>query len=630
MSKLLTRSIFTIILLMGLSACGGGGGLSGDDDSGGTGGNADTDTDTGAVIETFVFKLGSYSGLNFTDETLDVGVTSLSAGGSTSVSAYLVDENNIPVTSSSTTQMTFTSTCASQGTASITSPVTITDGRATATYQASGCIGTDTITVRAIVITEITDDQVTAYETLTATGTISVAGSAVGSIAFISATPEIIALSGTGGAGRSETSTIIFKVLNEAGGAVANADIVFSLNSMIGGLSINPTEATTDQEGIVQTIVSSGSVPTSVRVTATVTSTAISTQSDQLTIESGAPDQDSFSISASILNPQSWETDGVPITFTARLADHFNNPAPDGTAVSFITEGGAIIGSCSTTDGACTTTWTSQDPRPANGRVTILAYAIGEESFTDVNGDGKFGLYDSDSDGTADTLEPFTDLSEAWRDDDEDNCRDIASASTCTAGDTTTIEEFLDFGGGANGIPNGIFDTPNSSTADGTPEGDGIYNGALCGDTSCADAPKSLHVRKPIVLVMSGATPVYTNTSISATSNGCILVTENTPATVTFTITDERLQQMPRGTRVTATSSGSLIKHTLLSGFTAWPNTNSAGVATFTAQINGTLDDESTGWFQVKIETPGPDQNYNATGDGTEATFSTCIILEKN
>src|SRR5690606_28291881 len=90
----------------------------------------------------------------------------------------------------------------------------------------------------------------------------------------------------------------------------------------------------------------------------------ISTQSDKLTITTGIPDYDSFSLSAEQLNPEAWNVDGVAVQVTARLADRFNNPVPDGTAVAFNIEGASIGSECTTTAGACSVTWVSQDPRP--------------------------------------------------------------------------------------------------------------------------------------------------------------------------------------------------------------------------------------------------------------------------
>ncbi|MFW8341613.1 hypothetical protein ACOICY_29205, partial [Klebsiella pneumoniae] len=72
------------------------------------------------------------------------------------------------------------------------------------------------------------------------------------------------------------------------------------------------------------------------------TSPLISSQSSVLVISTGKPDQDSFSLSAETLNAEGWDVDGTAVKVTARLADAFNNPVPDGTAVYFTTEGGAI------------------------------------------------------------------------------------------------------------------------------------------------------------------------------------------------------------------------------------------------------------------------------------------------
>ena len=85
---------------------------------------------------------------------------------------------------------------------------------------------------------------------------------------------------------------------------------------------------------------------TPVRVTATIrgTSPAVTSTSDQLVISTGIPDQNSFSLSTSIFNVEGANFDGCPSnigsTVSVCLGDHFNNPVPDGTAVSFTAEGG--------------------------------------------------------------------------------------------------------------------------------------------------------------------------------------------------------------------------------------------------------------------------------------------------
>jgi hypothetical protein len=242
----------------------------------------------------------------------------------------------------------------------------------------------------------------------------------LGSIEFVSATPDFIVLQGTGGTGRSETSVVTFQVKGTDGSPMVGQSVDFALNTEIGGLSLASTTAKTNADGKVSTVVRAGTIPTSVRVTATVTGTSasgatisINTQSDMLTLSTGIPDQNSFSLSISKFNPEAWNFDGEEVDVIARLADHFNNPVPDGTTVYFTAEGGSIQPSCQTKDGACSVKWISQKPRPSDHRVTILATAIGNESFVDKDSDGRYTnadgepYIDSNDNNIAD--EPFTD-----------------------------------------------------------------------------------------------------------------------------------------------------------------------------------------------------------------------------
>jgi len=73
--------------------------------------------------------------------------------------------------------------------------------------------------------------------------------------------------------------------------------------------------------------------------------------------------------------------------------------------------------------------FSSQSPRVGDHRYTILATAIGEESFTDLNGNGQY-----------DAGEPFGDIAEPFLDNDENGTRNPLA------------EPFVDFNG------NGSFD----------------------------------------------------------------------------------------------------------------------------------------------------------------------------
>ena len=187
-------------------------------------------------------------------------------------------------------------------------------------------------------------------------------------------------------------------MLDTNGNPVNNQEVDFALSTQTGGITLIPSRASTNNLGLVQTVVNSGTVSTTVRVEATVVDSepTISSQSSVLVVSTGIPDQDSFSLSADVLNPEGWNRDGTEVQVTARLADAFNNPVPDGTAVSFTTEGGAIDPSCVTTNGGCTVTWRSQQPRPEGhvlgdvnkaGSIEINRYGLSlAEALSDVGG----------------------------------------------------------------------------------------------------------------------------------------------------------------------------------------------------------------------------------------------------
>ncbi|MGS0724199.1 Ig-like domain-containing protein, partial [Shewanella sp. 30m-9] len=248
-----------------------------------------------------------------------ISATDLSAGGTATVTVSIQDDLGNAFTQP--VDVNFSSTCATKipAQAVISSPVSSSNGVATSTYRAEGCVGEDQINVTANA----------GGISLSAVGTINILQADVGSIVFVSAVPENISILGTGG---TESSVVKFKVLDKNGNVVANQNVKFALNTTVGGVKIDPLQATTDNSGIVQTVVTTGTVATSLRVTATVDNGAIptiSSQSSQLIVSTGIPDQDSFSLAATILNPEGWNVDGTEVTVTARMADAFNNPVPD-------------------------------------------------------------------------------------------------------------------------------------------------------------------------------------------------------------------------------------------------------------------------------------------------------------
>jgi hypothetical protein len=327
----------------------------------------------------------------------------------------------------------------------------------------------------------------------------------VNSIAFVSASPNSISLKGTGGTGRSETSTITFIVRDATGQPLAGQTVDFTLDTSAGGITLVPDSATSDSAGIVKTIVNSGVVSTPVSVTATVKNKTLSSKSNQLVISTGLPHQDGLSVSATTLNPETWNYDGVEVPITVMLSDHFGNPVPDGTAVYFMVHGGSIEANAITSNGKASVKWRSQAPRPANGKAKILAYAIGEESFTDLNGNG-----------LADPGE-FSDIPEAF----------LSKSGKLTI--DPAVDPFIDFNG------DGLYNT-----------GDKKFNGVLQGN-SYLGAPRSLHIFKNFQIIMSG--------SQAAISPDRLSIAQNTSTTATITITDENGNSLPENTTISFSST---------------------------------------------------------------------------
>jgi hypothetical protein len=387
---------------------------------------------TPSTPTTPVYTMGNGTGTGFVASAIGVAISGpLAAGGTTGLQVSIVDQTDTLYTVAPVT-VTFNSPCIASGLAQIlpsgsttaVTTITTSTGSINATYAAKGCSGTDVVTATATV----------ANQSVSATATLTITAASIGSIQFVSATPTTIGLKGTG---LNETSTVVFKVTDSTGGARAGVSVSFALNTTVGGMSLSPATATSAADGTVQTVVSAGTVHTVVRVTASIASPALSTQSSQLTVTTGLPASASFSTAVGAAtygnakstfacpNVEAYDIDGVLVPITAYLADRYNNPVPDGTAVAFLTNGGHVDGSCVTGppsgtsgEGTCTVEWTSANPRPkttdspavlVNGRATVLATAVGEESFTDVNGSG---FYQS-GDPFSNIGEPFLSANES-------------------------------------------------------------------------------------------------------------------------------------------------------------------------------------------------------------------------
>jgi len=592
-----------LVAAAALAACGGSSSdyLTKGTSSGGTGSSGGTTT---------TLSMGNGSGSSFANGVIAIQSTSLSAGGSTSLQVSIVDQTGALYTTSTT--ITFNSPCVARSLASITvqgattpgtASITTTTGTAEATYAATGCSGADVITATASANSQ----------SLSAGGTVTIAASQVGSIQFVSATPSNIPLKGVGTA----TSTVIFKVINTSGGPSPSASVTFTPNTTVGGISIAPTSGVADANGQVQTIVTGGSVATTVRITATTTTsagTSISTESSNLTVSSGIPTSSGISLAvAPCYNVEAYNIDGVQVPVTVRMIDRFNNPVPDNTTASFRTTLGGILPNCLTatttgataSSGVCTVNWTSQAPyvvngNPAttpggttpynqapfnwcagdlnnknlaatqycngttNGRSPILVTAVGEESFVDANGNGIFDAGDTvgfdptdkDNNFANGKPKPWFDTSEPFLNQWE--IYDAYGTPTYVLG-----EPYIDFN------DNGTRDGP-----------DGLFNGLLCEGPLCAPTNKSsVAVYESNIIIASSQTARYTVASYStgySVINGVTYywVDPINGLTLALYIYDQNFQQMANTTSVGASvqPAASFASSTVtILGSTPWP-----------------------------------------------------------
>jgi len=513
----------------------------------------------------------------------------ISAGGTLGVSVDLVDSNHERI--NTPTAVTFTSNCILNGNATIDDTVFSINGSASATFEDIDCAGVSG--VQDVVVASITSNGVTNIASIA----MEITGEQLGSIEFVSTEPSSIVIKGSGGI---EISTVTFLLKSSLGNPLAQQEVEFSLDSSVGGISLSRNSGFTNSQGLITTQVSSGTVPTVVRVTAKSTmvvngeTTTIQTQSSELSVNTGLPEQSSFTIAASVLNPEA-STIGTESIISVWLADSFNNPVPDGTTVNFTTEGGTIESSCNTLSGNCSVTWTSTEPNLNDHRSTILATTLGHETFFDVNGNNVFDDEDGDAisneniDSGFGRQEPlpsgFVDMTEAWRDDNENNIKDPEET------------KFFDDDG------NGEFS-----------DADTLFNGPQCTGSMCDVNTKKATLRKALVLIMSRAllpkyvlsntdqNVFYANSDSDENEIALPSIADGNSLTLRFRFADSAMQTLPLGTTVNVSLDGGDLKGTTSIEI---GNTTLSGYRTMDFTINniaGSIPEEAI--LKISIKTP--------------------------
>ena len=433
---------------------------------------------------------------NVTLSAFTSAVPSLGAYGQTTLTITIVGASvGSPV------NVAVTSSCVSLGKATV-SPLTFTATSASVDlqYKDGGCGAVQAEDkLQASIVGAASSVQLT----------LPIAVPSASSLAFISAVPEVIYIKGSG---FTETSTLTFEVRDGAGNTLPNRSVVLSLLTRSGGVTMEGGTAdvtqVSDAAGRVSVRVNSGTVPTPVRVSATLGgNTSIATVSSNLSVAVGLPSQLNFSLSQTSRNIEGFNIDGTVNAYNVIASDRNGNPVPAGTSINFVTEGGQVepIKQIQLALGLARASaqFVSADPRPEDGRITVTAYALGEESFIDQNGNN---VYDAG--------EPFQDLGNVFKDRLFDGAYDasvdeyiptnIANTSSCLSPGNSAPPFNPATQKGVTSSTNALLALDASIPSMGASTCDGIWSGA-----------GKVYVRRATetVLSTSAARPLWANVS---------------------------------------------------------------------------------------------------------------------
>lgn len=432
---------------------------------------------------------------------------------STTVAAYQTLQVSVPVTLSGSASpavqipVSFTASCGTFDPAQANSD---SNGVASSTYRnqtgTTACAGP--VTLSAQVGSSTANAQITASAPQAA------------NIQFVNATPSRIYLAGSPGVSQS---IVTFKLVDSSNNAVAGQNIDLNLSLRPTGAYLGSVQGTTtvrqstDSTGQVSVAVNAGTAPGPVQIEAVLVSQpAIKNVSNTLAVASGLPVQKAFSLSVTTFNIEAWGEDGVETTINLRVADRLGNPVPDGTTINLVAEGGQVVASCNTAGAssnntaACSAKLVSQNPRPADGRVTVLTWAQGEETFEDA-GTPSNNVYDSG--------EVFEDLGQPFLDKNEDGAYQ--------AGSDVTV-----------GTAPGSQACPTSTSANA---------GYRSVAGTCNGAWGSALVRHSTVIVFSGDVPYINPTTVGVDFDTAV-ASAGERCVVTFPLVDQRGNPLPAGT----------------------------------------------------------------------------------
>lgn len=340
---------------------------------------------------------------NITLANLTASSMNLESGGTTNLTLKAQDAttkaniNDVPVS--------FTASCGKFTSENVTSS---NQGDVTTTYQAIDstgklCEGSQTLTAT-------TASNLAIKQTLT----VNIAAVAANSLIYSSTGNVSLASRGSGSSTSGQIEFTVYSNNTPAANQEVSVDLLRG-PSDLSFISQGNRQARTvksDATGKVTVNLYPGYLPGPVEIKATIVSNPnIYALSKNVAVATGRAYQNGFSLTAS-KNSLNGTLDGDTANITVRLTDRVGNPVPDGTVVSFVSEGGSITPNCATAQGTCQVTLTVQNPKPTDNRVTVLAYLEGDKAYLDKDGDNNF---------TQGIDELSSNIGNFFRDDNENN-----------------------------------------------------------------------------------------------------------------------------------------------------------------------------------------------------------------
>lgn len=328
--------------------------------------------------------------------------TQLESGASTNITlktqdaSTKVNQNNVTVS--------FSATC---GTFEPANVVSSNQGDVTTSYKSIGsdgklCEGQQTIRASGSNIPESKVD-------------VNIAAIEANSLVYTTSSSVNLGIKSSGTAASGQIEFTLYANGTPAANKDVNIELVRGAPEDLSFISLGNRAVKTvksDPSGKVVVTLYPGNIPGPVEIKATLVSNpTVSALSKNVSVSTGRVTQSGLSLSMSKNSLQN-DKDGDTATIVARMVDRTGNPVPNGTVISFVSEGGSITPNCASVNGSCSVTLSTQNPRPLDNRVTVLAYVEGDKAFTDVNGDN---IYTAG----VDTL--VSNIGDFFRDDNEDN-----------------------------------------------------------------------------------------------------------------------------------------------------------------------------------------------------------------